>query len=156
MVSASRATSISFSTLIPVSIPSSSHRKTRSSVQTLPAERQREQALAEARNAGDNKAYEVEKGITDHGDKLAEADKTALQERIQATREAVKSEDVKTIEAATDELAKLWMATAQKLYQQTPPPAAGDAPPTGDAPDADAKTKKPGDGAVDADFEVMN
>ncbi len=114
-------------------------------------------ALAEARNAADAKAYEVEKGITDHGEKLAEADKTALQERIQATREAAKSEDVKTIEAATDELAKLWMATAQKLYQQTPPPAAGETP-TGEATDANAssKSKKPGDGAVDADFEVMN
>jgi len=113
-------------------------------------------ALAEARNAADAKAYEVEKGITDHGEKLAEADKTALQDRIKATREAVTSEDVKTIEAATDELAKLWMATAQKLYQQTPPPAAGETPTEGEAADANAKSKKPGDGAVDADFEVMN
>ena len=58
------------------------------------------------------------------------------------------------IEAATDTLAKAWMAAAQTLYQQTPPPAGGEAPPTGET--AEAKGKKPGDGAVDADFEVMN
>ena len=111
-------------------------------------------ALAETRNLGDAKSYEVEKGIADHGDKLDEATKTSLQEQIKAVREAVKTEDMKAIEAATDALAKAWMAAAQTLYQQTPPPAGGEAPPTGET--AEAKGKKPGDGAVDADFEVMN
>ena len=111
-------------------------------------------ALAETRNLGDAKSYEVEKGIADHGDKLDEATRTSLQEQIKAVREAVKTEDMKSIEAATDALAKAWMAAAQTLYQQTPPPAGGEAPPTGET--AEAKGKKPGDGAVDADFEVMN
>ena len=114
---------------------------------------QNRRALAEARNAADAKAYEVEKGITEHGAKLDDDTKTALQAQTQAAREVVKSEDTKAIQAATDELAKAWMQAAQKLYQQ-----AGPAPGTG-APEAEApagEPKKKGDGAVDADFEVMN
>ena len=110
----------------------------------------------EARNAADAKAYEVEKGITDHGAKLDEATKTSLQDKIKATREATKSDDKRTIESATDELAKAWMQAAQTLYQQAPPPGgAGGAGPEPEAETPPGK-KKPGDGAVDADFEVVN
>ncbi len=123
---------------------------------------QKRKALAEARNTADAKSYEVEKGIAEHGAKLDEATKASLQERVQATREAVKSEDPKVIEAATDELAKAWMQAAQALYQQSAPGASsesGDTPaePGPEAPaGGDPKKKKPGDGAVDADFEVVN
>jgi molecular chaperone DnaK len=121
-------------------------------------EDQQRKALAEARNAADAKAYEVEKGITDHGAKLDEATKTSLSDKIKATREAVKSDDKRTIEAATDELARAWMQAAQTLYQQAPPPGGGAGEP-GAGPEPQAETppkKKPGDGAVDADFEVVN
>ena len=119
-------------------------------------EDQRRKALAEARNSADAKAYEVEKGITEHGAKLEDATKTSLQDKITTAREAMKSEDSKTIEAATDELAKAWMTAAQALYQQAgPAPGApgGDAGP-GASEGANPK-KPPGDGAVDADFEVV-
>jgi molecular chaperone DnaK len=122
---------------------------------------QKRKALAEARNTADAKAYEVEKGIADHGAKLDDAVKTSLQDKIKATRETVKSEDVKTIEAATDDLARAWMQAAQTLYQQATPPTGGAPGPSG--PEGDAghdsghETKrKPGDGPVDADFEVVN
>jgi molecular chaperone DnaK len=118
-------------------------------------EDQQRKALVEARNAADAKAYEVEKGIADHGAKLDEATKTSLQDKIKATREAAKSDDKRTIESATDELARAWMQAAQALYQQAPPPGgAGGAEPE---PQAEAPPKKkPGDGPVDADFEVVN
>src|SRR5207249_3091274 len=84
-------------------------------------EDQKRKALAEARNAADAKAYEVEKGISDHGAKLDESVKSSLQEKIKAAREAAKSEDVRIIESATDELARAWMQAAQALYQQASP-----------------------------------
>jgi molecular chaperone DnaK len=121
-------------------------------------EDQQRKALAEARNAADAKAYEVEKGIADHGAKLDEAAKTSLSEKIKATREAAKSDDKRTIESATDELARAWMQAAQTLYQQAPPPGGGAGEPSA-GPEPQAETppkKKPGDGAVDADFEVVN
>jgi len=118
-------------------------------------EDQNRKALAEARNAADAKAYEVEKGITDHGAKLDDTTKTSLQDAIKATREAAKSDDKRAIESATDELARAWMQAAQALYQQAPPPGgAGGAGPE-PQPETPPK-KKPGDGAVDADFEVVN
>jgi molecular chaperone DnaK len=121
------------------------------------ADDQKRKALAEARNTADAKAYEVEKGITDHGAKLDDAVKASLQDKIKATRETVKSEDVKTIEAATDELAKAWMQAAQTLYQQATPPAGGAPGEPGPEGGAGQEPKrKPGDGPVDADFEVVN
>jgi len=114
---------------------------------------QNRRALAEARNAADAKAYEVEKGITEHGAKLDSDTKSALEKQIQAAREVVKSEDTKAIQAATDELAKAWMQAAQKLYQQAGP-APGSGSPEAEAPAGEPRKK--GDGAVDADFEVMN
>jgi molecular chaperone DnaK len=123
-------------------------------------EDQRKRALAEARNTADAKAYEVEKGIADHGAKLDEATKTSLQEKIKATREALKSDDQRTIEAATDELARAWMQAAQALYQQAGPPPGGTPGAGGVGPEPQAEQqppkKKPGDGAIDADFEVVN
>jgi molecular chaperone DnaK len=118
---------------------------------------QKRKALAEARNTADAKAYEVEKGIADHGAKLDDTVKTSLQDKIKATRETVKSEDVRSIEAATDELAKAWMQAAQALYQQATPPPGGRPGPSGPEAEAGQEPKrKPGDGPVDADFEVVN
>jgi molecular chaperone DnaK len=118
---------------------------------------QKRRALAEARNSADAKAYEVEKGITEHGAKLDEATKTALQASIQTVRDTAKaSEDPKSIETVTDELAKAWMQAAQALYQQSGPPPGGDAGTGPEAPAGDEPKRKPGDGPVDADFEVVN
>jgi molecular chaperone DnaK len=118
---------------------------------------QKRKALAEARNTADAKAYEVEKGIADHGAKLDDAVKTSLQDKIKAIRETVKSEDVRSIEAAADELAKAWMQAAQTLYQQaTPPPGGGPGPSGPEAEAGQEPKRKPGDGPVDADFEVVN
>jgi molecular chaperone DnaK len=118
---------------------------------------QKRKALAEARNTADAKAYEVEKGIADHGAKLDDTVKISLQDKIKATRETVKSEDVRSIEAATDELAKAWMQAAQALYQQaTPPPGGGPGPSGPEAEAGQEPKRKPGDGPVDADFEVVN
>jgi molecular chaperone DnaK len=121
-------------------------------------EDQQKRALAEARNAADAKAYEVEKGITDHGAKLDDATKASLQDKIKAVREAAKSDDKRSIESATDELARAWMQAAQTLYQQAPPPGgdAGGPPPEPPTSGETPPKKKPGDGAVDADFEVVN
>ena len=116
---------------------------------------QKRKALAEARNTADAKAYEVEKGIADHGAKLDESTKASLQEKIKAARESAKSEDPRTIEAATDELARAWMQAAQALYQQATPPGGGGGAPS-DAESGGEPKKKPGDGPVDADFEVVN
>ncbi|MFM7231987.1 MAG: Hsp70 family protein, partial [bacterium] len=115
-------------------------------------EDQRLKALAEARNSGEAKAYEVEKGISEHGEKLDEATKSSLQDGIKTVRDAVKGDDVRAIETAADTLAKAWMAAAQSLYQQAPPPGPGATP----GAESAEPPKRKGDGAVDADFEVMN
>ena len=97
----------------------------------------------------------MEKGISDHGAKLDESVKSSLQEKIKAAREAAKSEDVRIIESATDELARAWMQAAQALYQQASP-GPGAPGPGAEAGAGTGSQKKPGDGPVDADFEVVN
>ncbi len=69
-------------------------------------------------------------------------------------REAIKGTDDAEVKAASDDLETLWHEAAQSLYQSAGAeggPAAAEAEGS-----ATGKGKKPGDGAVDADFEVVN
>lgn len=79
--------------------------------------------------------------------------KTRIEEQLAKLRDALKGDDVAAITSSTDALQQVWHEAAAALYQQASPGAetassATEAPPEG---------KKPGggDGAVDADFEVL-
>jgi molecular chaperone DnaK len=117
------------------------------------AEDRQYKETVEARNKGDALAYEVEKNLKEHDAKIDSGLKTRIEEQLAKLRDALKGDDVAAITAATDALQLVWHEAAAALYQQASPGAetasgATEAPPEG---------KKPGggDGAVDADFEVL-
>ncbi len=62
-------------------------------------DRQRKE-LAEARNNADALAYQVEKQITDLGEKLSAADKSTLEQGVKEVREATAGEDVARMRTA--------------------------------------------------------
>jgi molecular chaperone DnaK len=108
--------------------------------------------LVELKNQADHHAYEVEKQVKEHGDKLEAADKSALETALAELRTAAQGDDKAKLEGALKEL----MTKAQKLgeavYKQNTQAGA----PTGD-PEPSAKASagaKGGDEPVDADFEV--
>ena len=97
-------------------------------------DRKRKEAI-EARNRGDSLVYEVEKNLKEHGDKIESGLKGRIEEAVTKLKDALKGED------------------AAAMYQSASPPPPGDGAAT---PEGEAPPKKPGSGAVDADFEVMN
>jgi len=114
-------------------------------------DRRRKEAV-ETRNRADSLVYEAEKQLKENGDKFDAALKSDVEAKIAAVKDAMKGDDAAAIGAATEALQQALHAAAAKLYQQAgPPPGAGEqAPPQGEP------KKKGGDGAVDADFEVVN
>ena len=98
----------------------------------------------ETRNRADQTVYAAEQLLKESGDKLGADDKQAVQDAIDAVREAVKGEDIEAITNALDRLNAAQQKAAQALYKnaqgagETPPggPPPGDAGPGAGAPGA--------------------
>jgi molecular chaperone DnaK len=111
----------------------------------------------EARNRGDQLAYEVEKNLKEHGPKLDPALKTRIETSLAGLKDALKSENAATITSATEALQQVWHEAAAAMYQQAGAAlgAAAEGAPAPESGPGEGKGKK-GDGPVDADYEVVN
>ena len=96
-------------------------------------EDKKKREAVDLRNGADQAVYQCEKTIEELGDKLEEADKTELQSKIDAVKEALKGEDTEPIKAAQDELMKAFYAVSEKIYKANAPeqgaPTDGATPP---------------------------
>src|SRR5262245_5332087 len=129
--------------------------KMRKDADSHAAEDKQKRSLAEARNEGESRAYQLEKLIKQQGDKLQASDKTALEAAIVKVREAAKGEDVNSIKSAIGELEAASHAMSEALYKS----AAGAAGPqaaaaNGGATDGATAGQSADDDAIDAEFEV--
>jgi molecular chaperone DnaK len=110
------------------------------------ADKQRK-ALVEARNQAESLIHSSEKSLKDYGDKVSEADRTAISEAIAALKTATEGDDPADIEAKTQTLAEVSMKLGQAMYEASQKEAA----------EADAKADAAKDGdVVDADFEEID
>jgi molecular chaperone DnaK len=82
------------------------------------AEDHQRREAAEARNAGDQLAYQVDKSLEEWGDKVPEADRTELKQLSDELKEALKGEDVEKIKAGTDALMRRFQGVGQAMYEQ--------------------------------------
>ena len=101
------------------------------------AEDKKRREAVDAKNEAENMAYQAEKLVNENGDKLAEEDKTALNTKAQAVKDACQKNDADLIKTAKEDLEKTLMSVSQKLYQQAAPngqPQPGPAPDMGGAP----------------------
>lgn len=119
------------------------------------AEDKKRREAVDAKNEAENMAYQAEKLVNENGDKLPEEDKTALNTKAQAVKDACQKNDADLIKAAKEDLEKTLMSVSQKLYQQAAPqgqPQPGPAPDMGGAPNQGGN-----DGNVyDADFKDVD
>ena len=114
--------------------------------------------LAEARNQADSLIYNTEKNLTEHGDKLGEADKNTIKDALAAARKAMEGNDPAAIESAVHTLTTASHKLAEEMYKRAS--AAGDQGAAG----ADASPGGHGDGGssgkddkvVDAEFEEVD
>jgi len=120
------------------------------------SEDQKAKELVEARNKADAAAYQAEKSLKDYGDKIAEPDRNRIKEAIEKVKKAQELSDPADIDRVVEELMQASHKMAEEMYkqqasqQQTGQP--GGPPPGQESPGG----KKPDDGAVDADFEVVD
>ncbi|TET22054.1 MAG: molecular chaperone DnaK [Candidatus Stahlbacteria bacterium] len=124
--------------------------------ETHAAEDRKHREVIDARNKADGFIYSVEKSMREAGDKVAEADRKAIEEKIAALKEAMKGEDVAAISKAQEELQQASYKLSEVLYKQAEPqaggPQAGPQPEPG--PEQDEAQKEAED--VQADYEVID
>ena len=72
--------------------------------------------LVDARNAADGMVHSVKKSMTEHADKLDEAEKTAIEIAIKEVEEVLQSDDKDAIEAKTNALTEASQKLGEKVY----------------------------------------
>ena len=122
-------------------------------------EDRKKKELAEARNQADSLIYSVEKSLRELGDKVPEALKKEVEEKINNLRKAMEGDDINAIRRASDELTQASYRLAEMLYREKSQSAAGGTTgPTGGVTggtSGEGSKKKGGDDVIDADYEEM-
>ena len=83
---------------------------------------------AEARNQADHAAYQIEKQLSEHGDKLTDDERKQVDEDLATLKERLDLESTSTddLRDATDALMKSAQVLGQKIYESTQSEADGD------------------------------
>ena len=116
------------------------------------AEDKKRREEVDAKNEAENLAYQAEKLVNESGDKLADSDKSAINTKVAAVKDAISKNDIGIINAAKEDLQKTVYEVSAKLYQQAAPQQG--APDMGaQQPNGGAQPNNGGDPNVyDADF----
>jgi molecular chaperone DnaK len=117
--------------------------------------------LIAARNEADQLIYATEKTLREHGDKVSADDKKAIETAIEELKRVQSSEVLATINAAKEKLVQASHKLAEQMYKQAQQAAGAQAGPGGQGgpsagPAGGSTGDKAQDGAVDADFEVVD
>jgi len=108
--------------------------------------------LAEAKNHGDALIHTTEKAVSEHGSKVSDADRTAIENAIAALKASIKEEDVEDIKAKTNALAQVSMKLGEAMYKAS---QGGDGEGGPGAGAAGGEAKKD-ENVVDAEFSEVD
>ena len=81
--------------------------------------------LAEARNIGENAAYQAEKQLEELGDKVDDSAKEEIEAAIKDVRDSLTSEDAGEIKSKTDALQSAFQKVSEQIYQAAAQEQAG-------------------------------
>ncbi len=110
--------------------------------------------LVEARNHADAAVHQIEKALKEHGEKVGQTERSAIEDAMTAVKDAVKGEDAELIRSKTDALHQASLKLGEAMYKGMNPEGGA---PGGAAGDAGGGTSAGGDGnVVDADFEEVD
>jgi molecular chaperone DnaK len=118
--------------------------------------------LVEARNKADQLIYATEKSVKEHGDKLGEDEKAKIDDAVEKLKAAIKTDQAEIINQKCDDLMQASHKLAEELYKQasSQQQAAGQPETEGPGPEpgrpGDQTSEPSGEGAVDADYEVVD
>ncbi|MCC0021727.1 MAG: molecular chaperone DnaK [Nitratireductor sp.] len=104
--------------------------------------------LVEAKNQAEAMIHGAEQSLSEHGDKVGDAEKSAIESAIAELKSAVEAEDADDIKAKSEALATASMKMGQAIYESQQAEAAN--------ADAEADASAEDDDVVDADFEEID
>jgi len=124
-------------------------------------EDRKRQESVEVKNHADTLIYQIEKQLSELGDKVSEEQKKPLTDALSKLKQAVESGDVDQIKSATEEVEKLFseaMAAAQAAGVNPEDFSGGSegAPSEGESSSEDEKSKKAKGTVIDAEAEVVD
>jgi molecular chaperone DnaK len=105
------------------------------------ADKKRREAV-DAKNHADALVHSTEKALAEHGSKIAETERRAIEDAVSDLKEALKGDDAEAIKAKTNTLAQASMKLGEAMYKQQA---------EGDAAKAAAQ-----DDVVDAEFTEVD
>ncbi|HEX5449696.1 MAG TPA: molecular chaperone DnaK [Gaiellaceae bacterium] len=102
--------------------------------------------LVDTRNQAEALAYQIEKSVAEHRDKLDESLASTIEGRIMELRGVLESDDASVIKEKTDALQEAWTQAASAIYAQ----ASASEPTSGGSGDSDDEVVE------DAEYEVVD
>ena len=109
------------------------------------------------RNNADQMVYQTEKLISEDGDKFSADDKSALQTKVDALKEALKGDNEDAIKSAQEDLQNKFYEVSQKLYEAAQQAQGGaQAGPQGAGCDPNAQAQGGGQEYTDADYTEVD
>ena len=112
-------------------------------------EDKKKREAVDARNQADTLVHSTEKNLKEHGSKVTEADKKAIESAAADLRNALKGTDVEVIKKKTQDLVQASMKLGEAIYKSQQ-----SAKPSENVKDQKQEGKKD-DNVVDADFEEV-
>jgi molecular chaperone DnaK len=115
-------------------------------------EARRLRELADARNQAESLAYQTERTLKEHRDKLDEADASTIEGRVMELKGVLESDDVNEIRAKTDALQEASQKLAEAVYAQATAQQAASTPGGGDGAEGGTDDEVVEEG----DYEVID
>jgi molecular chaperone DnaK len=118
-------------------------------------EDRRRRELVDLRNHGDQLLYATEKLLKEHGSGISEGTRKSVEEKLEALRKVITSDDVSAVRNAIEALNREAQKIGVEMYGKGAP---AEAPPPGSGDSGDSEgSRGPGNpGVVDADFEDVD
>ena len=106
------------------------------------ADDKKRREAVDAKNHADALVHSTEKALAEHGDKVAETERRAIEDAVSDLKEALKGDDAEAIKAKTNTVAQASMKLGEAMYTQQA--------------EADAKRDAAKDDVVDAEFTEVD
>ena len=106
------------------------------------AEDKKRRAAVDAKNHADAMVHSTEKALAEHGSKVEESERRAIEDAVSDLKEALKGDDAEAITAKTNTLAQASMKLGEAMYKQ--------------AAESDAAKDAAKDDVVDAEFTEVD
>jgi len=108
---------------------------------------------AETRNRGDSLAFQVEKLLKDHGDKISADERGKVEAAVKELRDALNGQDTERISKAIDAAQQASYKLSEEMYKATAGAPAGASAAPEAAPGGEPKS---GEDVIDAEYKPSN